>query len=52
LKSKQVDLAYSLATGRPPTPKERQIALAFLQQQPLREFALAVLNLNKFLYVE
>jgi hypothetical protein len=52
LKSKQVDLAYRLATGRPPSVKERQIALEFLKEQPLREFALAVLNLNKFLYVE
>jgi hypothetical protein len=52
VKLKQVDLAYRLTTGRPPTVKERQIALAFLQQQPLQEFALAVLNLNKFLYVE
>jgi hypothetical protein len=52
LKSRQVDHAYRVATGRPPNAKERQIALAFLKEQPLREFALAVLNLNKFLYVE
>jgi Protein of unknown function (DUF1549)/Protein of unknown function (DUF1553) len=49
---RQVDLAYKLATGRAPTLKERQLALGFLKNQPLREFALAVLNLNAFLYVE
>lgn len=51
-KSKQIELAYGLAAGRPPTIKERQLAQSFLQTQPLREFALAVLNLNAFLYVE
>jgi hypothetical protein len=51
-KLKQVNLAYKLATGRPPGVKERQLALAFLKDQPLREFALAVLNLNKFLYID
>jgi hypothetical protein len=49
---KQVDLAYKLAAGRAPTLKERQLAQAFLKDQPLREFALAILNLNAFLYVE
>jgi hypothetical protein len=48
---RQVDLAYRLAAGRAPTVKERQIALAFLKTQPLREFALAMFNLNAFLYV-
>jgi hypothetical protein len=50
--ARRVDLAYRLTTGKSPSLKERQIALAFLQQQPLREFALAMFNLNKFLYVE
>jgi hypothetical protein len=49
---KQVDLAYRLATGRLPNARERQLALAFVKQQPLREFALAVFNLNGFLYVD
>ncbi len=48
----QVEMAYRLAAGRAPTLKERAIALEFLKTQPLREFALAVLNLNGFLYVE
>jgi hypothetical protein len=49
--AKQVDLAYRLTTGRAPTLKERQVALGFLKTQPLREFALAMFNLNAFLYV-
>jgi len=49
---KQVNLAYKLAAGRAPTLKERQLAQTFLKNQPLREFALAMLNLNAFLYVE
>jgi hypothetical protein len=50
--ARRIDLAYRLATGKPPSVKERQLATAFLQKQPLREFALAMFNLNKFLYVE
>jgi hypothetical protein len=49
---RQVELAYQLATGRIPTAKERAIAFRFLRTAPLQEFALAVLNLNAFLYVE
>jgi hypothetical protein len=50
--ARQVDLAYRLAAGRSPSVKEKQLALEYLKNQPLREFALAVLNLNSFLYVE
>jgi hypothetical protein len=50
--AKQVDLAYRLVAGRLPSAKEKQIAIGFLKDQPLREFALAVMNLNNFLYVE
>lgn len=49
---RQVELAYRLATGRLPTPHEKELAQQFLQKQPLREFALAVFNLNAFLYAE
>jgi hypothetical protein len=49
--AEQVNLAYKLAAGRAPTAKEKQIALEFLKTQPLSEFALAVMNLNAFLYV-
>jgi hypothetical protein len=47
----QIVLAYRLATGRPPSPRQMALALDFLKTQPKREFALAVLNLNAFLYV-
>jgi hypothetical protein len=50
--SKRVELAYRLAAGRLPSLKEKQLATRFLRTQPLREFALAVLNLNNFLYVD
>jgi hypothetical protein len=50
--ARQVDLAYRLAAGRSPSRKESELALRFLKEQPLKEFALAVLNLNAFLYVE
>ena len=44
--------AFELAAGRQPTAPERRLALAFLNEQPLKEFALALFNLNAFLYVE
>lgn len=46
-----VDRAFRLALGRPPFDNERTMALDFLKDQPLHEFALAVFNLNGFLYV-
>jgi hypothetical protein len=49
---RQVDRAFRLATGRPPSRAQLQAALTFLKEQPLREFALAMLNLNSFLYVD
>ncbi len=48
---KQVDLAYRLVSGRAPNPKELAQSLTFLKTQSRREFALAMLNLNAFLYV-
>jgi hypothetical protein len=49
--SRQIERAYHLAVGRNPTKMERQFALDFLREQPLKEFALAMFNLNAFLYV-
>jgi hypothetical protein len=49
---RQVERAFWLAAGRPPTAAEAKLALDFLWEQPLQEFALAVLNLNAFLYVD
>jgi hypothetical protein len=47
----RVELAYRLATGRAPSAKERELAVAFLKTGSLKEFALAVFSLNAFLYV-
>ncbi len=49
--TKQVDRAFLLVAGRLPNEKEKERALAFLQKQSLKEFALAMFNLNAFLYV-
>ncbi len=49
--AKQVDLAYRLAAARAPNPQEMRQAVAFLKTQSRREFALAIFNLNAFLYV-
>ena len=49
--SAQVERAYLLATGRPPTSAEAKLATDFLKDQSLKEFALAMFNLNAFLYV-
>ena len=46
-----IERAYWLAVGRPPAAGERVLAAAFLQEQPVKEFALALFNLNAFLYV-
>ncbi len=48
---KQIDLGYRLVAGRPAKLKEIQAAMEFLKTQPTREFALTLLNLNSFLYV-
>ncbi|MCC6341878.1 MAG: DUF1553 domain-containing protein [Bryobacterales bacterium] len=50
-RAKQVELAFRLAAGRRPNAKEKAAGMKFLETQPLSEFALAVLNLNAFLYV-
>lgn len=47
-----IERAYWLALGRPPTPRERALAAEFLKEQPMKEFTLALLNLNAFIYVE
>ena len=50
-RARQVDLAFRLCAGRTPSASERELALTFLQSQSLREFALAMFNLNAFVYV-
>jgi hypothetical protein len=47
-----VHRAFWLALNRPPTITEERLAVKFLLQQPrLSEFALAIFNLNEFVYV-
>lgn len=48
--ARQVEHAYLLAVGRAPTERERSLSLAFMDGQPLEEFALAMFNLNAFLH--
>jgi hypothetical protein len=51
-RNQQVERAFWLTIGRAPTPSERALALEFLEAQPLREFTLALFNVNAFLYVD
>jgi hypothetical protein len=46
-----VALTFELGLGRGPTEAERAAALGFLESSSLREFALAIFNLNDFAYV-
>jgi hypothetical protein len=48
---RQVTLAYRLAAGRAPTADELRLAVDFLRGHQLRELALAIWNLNAFVYV-
>ncbi len=50
-REKIIDRAFRLALGRAPTANELQRSSEFLREQPLGEFALALFNLNEFLYV-
>ena len=47
----RIDLGFRLAAGRLPTADERRLAEQFLARRSLKEFALALFNLNAFLYV-
>ena len=47
-----IERACRLAFGRPPSKEEFQIASAYLRDGSPKEFALAMFNLNAFLYVE
>jgi mono/diheme cytochrome c family protein len=51
-KAAQVVLAFRLAAGRAPSPDEQRLGVAFLERHSLKEFALAVFNLNAFIYVQ
>ena len=43
--------AFQLALGRLPTRQELAVSVAFLREQPVEEFTLAIFNLNEFLHV-
>lgn len=47
----QIRRAYQLTASREPSARELETAQAFLKNQSLREFALAMFNINAFLYV-
>jgi hypothetical protein len=49
--SQIIERAFHVAIGREPTLRERELSLAFLRDQPLEEFCLALFNLNEFAYV-
>jgi hypothetical protein len=54
--AERIDYAWRLAAGRSPTAAEKALAVKFLAGAPddparVKEFALAVFNLNAFLYV-
>jgi hypothetical protein len=54
--TERIDFAFRTAAGRLPTATERMLALKFLADEAndparVKEFALAVFNLNAFLYV-
>jgi len=48
---KMVDQAYQLVAGRLPSIKERLVAIEFARTATPHEFALAMLNLSAFIYV-
>ncbi|MEE3369604.1 MAG: DUF1549 and DUF1553 domain-containing protein [Planctomycetota bacterium] len=50
--SQQVRCAFLLAIGREPNSDEQRAAERFLGQGTLQEFALAMFNLNGFIYVD
>ena len=50
-RSDLIDRAFRIVLGRAPREAERLTSLEFLRDQPVSEFALALFNLNEFLYV-
>ena len=54
--AERIDYAWRLAAGRSPTAEEKALAMRYLAAAPddparVKEFALAVFNLNAFMYV-
>ena len=51
-RAQQVRCAFLLALGRAPDTDEQRAAERFLGQGSLKEFAIALFNLNGFIYVD
>lgn len=47
-----VKRAYQIAFGRPPTPEEVKEGTSFLLKGTLSDYALALMSLNEFIYVD
>jgi cytochrome c553 len=47
-----VEAAWKIAFGRPPTLEERQTALDYLQRNSLERLCLLMFNMNQFLYID
>ena len=50
--SAKIKRAFRLALGRLPNPDEEQIAIAFVEKESLEALALALINLNEFIYID
>jgi len=48
---RRIDEAFALVFNRPPVERERAASQRFLAANPLREFTLALLAANDFLYL-
>ncbi len=48
----QIDRAFRLIASRPPVEQEQRVARSFLDEHSLKEFALALFNLNAFMYID
>ena len=48
---KQVELAFELALGRAPEPRERDLVESFAHGRPLKDLTHVLFNLNEFLYL-
>jgi hypothetical protein len=47
----QLDLAYQLALGRPPSAEEKALGLQFLKSNALEDLTHVMFNLSEFLYL-
>ena len=49
--SRQIERAYELAFGRPPSPAERETGREFINAVGLQQFTRAVINANEFVFI-